>query len=78
MPINCALSCWWYDVSKMIGKKITLKMFLFSINVNLLKHCFNILSRCLFACFYVFLASFQLSCSGSDADYSLNSYLKAK
>ena len=53
MPINCALSSWWYDVPKMIGKKITLKLFLFSIDLNLLKHCFNILSRILFACLFV-------------------------
>ena len=29
MPINCALSCWWYDVLKMVGNKITLKWFVF-------------------------------------------------
>ena len=52
MPINWALSCWWYDVLKMIGYKITLK-FDFSFYLNFLKHCFYILSCILFACLLV-------------------------
>ena len=42
MPINCALSCWWYDVPKTTGNKITFKLVVFSIDLNLLKHCFDI------------------------------------
>ena len=58
MPINCALSGWWYDVLKMIGNKITLK-FGFSIHLNVLKNCFGILSCILFA--FVFVSMFFFS-----------------
>ena len=49
----------------MIGNKITLK-FVFSIHLNVLKNCFDILSRILFACLFVsvffFSVLFELYC----------------
>ena len=45
------------DVLKMIGNKITLK-FVFSMYLNLLKHCFDILSGIFFACSFVSFFSF--------------------
>ena len=62
MPINCSLRCWWYDLLKMVGSKITLKfvlsIYLFSIDISS-----GILFACLFvSMFFFFLVSFELYC----------------
>ena len=68
MPINCSLSCWWYDLLKMVGSKITLK-FVLSIYLQSSETLFSIdiSSGILFAClfvsmFFFFLVSFELYC----------------
>ena len=52
MSINCfAQNSWWYDVFKMIGKKIKMVFFYLSV----LKMRFNLLSLIFFACLFVCL-----------------------